>query len=179
MNGRDHSGLFSGLFDRGRVSTGDEAWLQAMLDTEAALARALERAGLAAAGAGAAVTAVARAELFDPGQLGRQATLTGNPVPAIVRALTGLLQVQNARVANADGAGSAGSASGEVVTDGVSQAGGEVGTDGTDGVSQAGGEVGAGGAAEAVHRGATSQDIIDTAVMLMSVRALDAITADL
>ncbi|HXP19056.1 MAG TPA: lyase family protein, partial [Streptosporangiaceae bacterium] len=32
---------------------------------------------------------------------------------------------------------------------------------------------------EAVHRGATSQDIIDTAVMLMSVRALDAITADL
>jgi 3-carboxy-cis,cis-muconate cycloisomerase len=124
-------GLFSGLFDRGQAHTGDEAWLRAMLDTEAALARALERAGLAAAGAGAAVTAVARAELFDLGELGSQATLTGNPVPAIVRALTALLPIEAAS------------------------------------------------AAEAVHRGATSQDIIDTAVMLMSRQALDAITSDL
>ena len=43
-------GLFGGVFGRGAVSTGDQAWLQAMLDTEAALARAVERAGLAAAG---------------------------------------------------------------------------------------------------------------------------------
>ncbi len=43
-------GLFGGLFARGQAGTGDQAWLQAMLDTEAALARALERAGLAPAG---------------------------------------------------------------------------------------------------------------------------------
>jgi hypothetical protein len=39
-------GLFSGVFGRGDVDTGDQAWLAAMLDTEAALARALERANL-------------------------------------------------------------------------------------------------------------------------------------
>ena len=50
-------GLFGGVFDRGEVATGDTAWLQAMLDAEAGLARALERAGLVPAGAGAAVTA--------------------------------------------------------------------------------------------------------------------------
>jgi len=83
-------GLFAGVFARGgRI--GDGAWLQAMLDTEAALARALERAGLAEAGAGAKVTGAARADRFDPAELGRQATLTGNPVPALVRALTEML----------------------------------------------------------------------------------------
>ena len=49
-------GLFDGVFSRGQVETSGQAWLQAMLDTEAALARALEAAGLAAPGAGAAVT---------------------------------------------------------------------------------------------------------------------------
>jgi 3-carboxy-cis,cis-muconate cycloisomerase len=121
-------GLFSGLFGRGAVRVGDRDWLQAMLDTEAALARALERAGLAEAGAGAAVTAAAHADLFDAAAIGRQATLTGNPVPALVRALS----------------------------DGV-----------------------AAGAREAVHRGATSQDIIDTALMLLARRALEVIDADL
>ena len=48
----ESGGLFGGIFARGAVDTGDAAWLQAMLDTEAALARALERAGLAAAGRG-------------------------------------------------------------------------------------------------------------------------------
>jgi 3-carboxy-cis,cis-muconate cycloisomerase len=122
------TGLFAGLFDRGAAATGDAAWLQAMLDAEAALARALERAGLAAAGAGAAVTAAARAEDFDAADLGRQAVLTGNPVPALVRAL-----------------------SAKVPAD----------------------------AREAVHQGATSQDILDTAAMLIARRALDAIIADL
>src|ERR1035441_9258398 len=58
---RTHQGLFAGIFGRGGVDTGDEAWLQALLDTEAALARALERAGLAEPGAGATVTAAAPA----------------------------------------------------------------------------------------------------------------------
>jgi 3-carboxy-cis,cis-muconate cycloisomerase len=121
-------GLFSGLFGRGAVRVGDRDWLQAMLDTEAALARALERAGLADAGAGAAVTAAAHADRFNAAAIGQQATLTGNPVPALVRALS-------------------------------------------DGVPA--------GAREAVHRGATSQDIIDTAVMLLARRALEVIDADL
>ena len=121
-------GLFDGVFGRGAVDTSDQAWLQAMLDTEAALARALEQAGMAAPGAGAAVTAAARAEAFDPAELGRQAALTGNPVPALVRALTRMLPP---------------------------------------------------GPAGALHQGATSQDIIDTAAMLLSRQALGVISDDL
>ena len=124
----ERDGLFAGVFGRGGVDVSDAAWLRAMLDTEAALARALERAGLAASGAGAAVTAAARPDRFDPAELGRRAALTGNPVPALARALTGLLP---------------------------------------------------GPAAEAVHKGATSQDIIDTAMMLLARDALDAIGASL
>jgi 3-carboxy-cis,cis-muconate cycloisomerase len=121
-------GLFDGLFTRGAVGVGDLDWLQALLDTEAALARAAERAGLAGAGTGAAVTAAARAERFDIAEIGRQATLTGNPVPAVVRALTSLVPDE---------------------------------------------------ARAAVHVGATSQDIIDTAAMLLARRAIVAISAGL
>jgi 3-carboxy-cis,cis-muconate cycloisomerase len=128
MSESGRGGLFAGLFGRSAVGTAGQDWLQAMLDTEAALARALERAGLAPAGAGAAVTAGAQAGQFDETAIGRAAALTGNPVPALVRALT------------------------EQVT---------------------------GQAREAVHRGATSQDIIDTAAMLLSKRAIGVISADL
>ena len=124
----DSGGLFGGIFARGAVDTGDTAWLQAMLDTEAALARALERAGLAAQGAGAAVTAAATAANFDPGELGRQAALTGNPVPALVSALAGSLPPA---------------------------------------------------AAAAVHQGATSQDIIDTAMMLLARDGADTVLGSL
>jgi 3-carboxy-cis,cis-muconate cycloisomerase len=125
---RTQQGLFAGIFGRGGVDTGDEAWLQAMLDTEAALARAVERAGLAEPGAGAAVTAAAQAGAFDAAELGRQAELTGNPVPALVRELTKMVPP---------------------------------------------------GLAGAVHKGATSQDIIDTAAMLLAREALSALAADL
>ena len=50
MTDSEPGGLFSALFGRGGVAAGDAAWLQAMLDAEAALGRALERAGLARAG---------------------------------------------------------------------------------------------------------------------------------
>jgi 3-carboxy-cis,cis-muconate cycloisomerase len=125
---RTDGGLFAGIFGRGGVRTGDEAWLQAMLDTEAALARALERAGLAEPGAGAAVTAAARADAFDAAELGRQAALTGNPVPPLVRALTAAVPRW---------------------------------------------------AADAVHHGATSQDILDTAAMLVARDAVEVVLADL
>ena len=121
-------GLFGELFGRGRSALGDSDWLQAMLDVEAALARALERAGLAQAGSGAAVTAVARADRFDAAEIGRQAVLIGNPVSALVRALTAVVPPD---------------------------------------------------AREAVHRGATSQDIMDTAVMMLARRAIDGIDAEL
>jgi 3-carboxy-cis,cis-muconate cycloisomerase len=121
-------GLFGGVFARGGVDTGDVAWLQAMLDAEAGLARALERAGLAPAGSGAAVTEVAQAGNFDAGELGELAALTGNPVPALARALA-------RRVPQT--------------------------------------------AAGAVHHGATSQDIVDTAAMLLSKRAIDVVLSDL
>jgi 3-carboxy-cis,cis-muconate cycloisomerase len=121
-------GLFGGVFARGGVEADDTAWLQAMLDAEAGLARALERAGLAPAGAGEAVTAAARAGNFDPNELGGLAALTGNPVPGLARALA--RQVPQTAVS-------------------------------------------------AVHRGATSQDIVDTAAMLLAKRAIDVIAADL
>ena len=121
-------GLFGGVFARGGVEAGDIAWLQAMLDAEAGLARALERAGLAPAGSGEAVTATARADNFDPDELGELAALTGNPVPGLARALA-------RRVPQT--------------------------------------------AVSAVHRGATSQDILDTAAMLLAKRAIDVILADL
>jgi 3-carboxy-cis,cis-muconate cycloisomerase len=120
-------GLFDGVFARGAAATGDQAWLTAMLQIEAALARALERAGLVPAGAGAAVTEAARAGAIDTAELGRQAALTGNPVPALVRALARCVPEY----------------------------------------------------AAAVHKGATSQDIIDTAAMLLARGALAAAAADM
>jgi len=112
--------LFGPLFRRGGAGPGDTDWLAAMLEVEAALARAAERAGAAPPGSGGAVTAAAAGE-FDAASLGRAAAGPGNPVPALVRALTG-------RVPPA--------------------------------------------AAAAVHPGATSQDIIDTALMLLARRGL-------
>ncbi len=124
--GRD--GLFDSLFGHGDVAVGELDWLQAMLDTEAALARALEEAGLAPAGAGAAVTAAARACEFDLAWARPSGGAEGNPVPALVRALTSLVPAE---------------------------------------------------ASQVVHRGATSQDIIDTAAMLLARRAIDVIDTDL
>jgi len=120
--------LFGGIFAHGSAIIDDRAWLQAMLDAEAGLARALERAGLAPAGTGAAVTKAARAEDFDLAELGELSALTGNPVPGLARELTRAVGGQPGR---------------------------------------------------AVHRGATSQDILDTAAMLLARTAIDAARADL
>ena len=120
--------MFGGVFARGSAIIDDGAWLQAMLDAEAGLARALERAGLAPAGAGEAVTRAARADDFDIAELGELSALTGNPVPGLARALAVKVGGQQGR---------------------------------------------------AVHRGATSQDILDTAAMLLARTAIDAAHADL
>ncbi|MEV7791179.1 lyase family protein [Streptomyces sp. NPDC087512] len=109
----------------------DTAWLQAMLDAEAALARAQARLGVVPKEAARAVTAAARAERLDLRGLAVASRETANPVVGLVRALT-------EAVARDDPA-----------------------------------------AAEYVHRGSTSQDILDTGAMLVAARALRLVRADL
>jgi nitrosuccinate lyase len=113
------------------AAVGDHAWLQAMLDAEAALARAQARCGTVPASAADVITATARADLLDVRELALAARETANPVVGLVRALT-------AAVAQRSPA-----------------------------------------AAEYVHRGSTSQDVFDTAAMLVAARALRLIVADL
>lgn len=106
------------------------ARLQAMLDVEAALARAEAAAGVIPGTAPAAVAAAARAELFDAEALAREAAAAGNLAIPLVRALT-------ARVRESDPE-----------------------------------------AARFVHWGATSQDVIDTAMVLQLRRFLDLLEVD-
>lgn len=108
-------------------ATGDHAFLQAMLDAEAALTRAQAELGLAPPEAADAVTAAARAERFDVRSLALRARAGGNPVIPLVADLS------------------------EAVAE----------------------------AADHVHRGATSQDILDSALMLVASRARRLILADL
>ncbi|WP_411152232.1 3-carboxy-cis,cis-muconate cycloisomerase [Streptomyces sp. A30] len=110
------------------AATGDRAFLQALLDAEAALTRAQAALGLAPQEAATAVTEAARADRFDVRLLAERARGGGNPVIPLVADLT------------------------EAV-------GAEYGP--------------------YVHRGATSQDIMDTAMMLVAERALDPVLADL
>ena len=126
----DSGGLFGEVLARGRVRarTTDLAWLQAMLDVEAALARAQAAAGVIAAEHAESIAAACRAERYDVDALGAQAAEVGNPAAPLVRALRA--------------------------------------------------EVGDPAAAD-VHRGATSQDIVDSATMLVARGALEALLDDL
>jgi len=123
-------GLFDAVLARGsvRAAVADRAWLQAMLDVEAALARAQAAAGVIAAEHADAIAAACRAERFDVAALGAEAAAVGNPAAPLVRAL-------RAQVGDP--------------------------------------------AAGDVHRGATSQDIVDSAAMLVARRAVDAVLDDL
>jgi 3-carboxy-cis,cis-muconate cycloisomerase len=122
--------LFAGVFARGGVApaVSDTAWLQAMLDAEAALAHALAAAGVIAPEAADAIAAACVADLYDPAEIGRAAAGIGNPVGPLVKALTAAVEVP---------------------------------------------------AAGHVHRGATSQDILDTAAMLVARRAMDPLLDDI
>src|SRR5215210_2352131 len=121
--------LFGPLFvpDGIREAVGGRAWLQAMLDAEAALAVAEARAGLIPAGEAEAIAECCDADRFDPEEIGREGRAAGNPVHALLRALTAAVP---------------------------------------------------GDAARHVHKVATSQDITDTAAMLVARRALDLILAE-
>lgn len=125
------TGLWDGTFARGgaAAAVSDDAWLQAMLDVEAALARAAARCGLVSESAAAEVTRVAGAPgALDVAAVVAQAADAGNPVPPLVR----------------------------VLRDAVGPH-----------------------AAGAVHVGATSQDVVDTAMVLLARRATAALDADL
>jgi 3-carboxy-cis,cis-muconate cycloisomerase len=119
------TGLFDGVLNHGPLGplTDDTAWLQALLDAEAALARALVVSGHVTDRQAEAIAAACQAERFDPAVLGRAAEGGGNPVIPLVKQLT-------AHVRETDPE-----------------------------------------AARHVHRGATSQDIMDTAAMLLVRRA--------
>jgi 3-carboxy-cis,cis-muconate cycloisomerase len=123
-------GLFDSVLARGgaREAVSDGAWLQALLDVEAALARACAGAGVIAEEHAEAIVAASRADDYDIATIGAEAANVGNPAEPLVRAL-------RQRVG--------------------------------------------GTAADDVHRGATSQDIVDSAAMVVARRALEAILPDL
>jgi 3-carboxy-cis,cis-muconate cycloisomerase len=105
--------------------TADEAWLQAMLDVEVALANTQAGLGVIPDEAAAVIAEAAHAERIDLATVALDARETGNPVVSLVKALT-------AEVARIDVE-----------------------------------------SAEHVHRGGTSQDILDSAAMLICARVLD------
>ena len=125
--------LFGPIFvpDRFREAVSGSAWLQAMLDTEGALAVAQALEGLIPDEAAKTIVSRCDSALFDPDEIGHQGRAAGNPVPPLVRSLT--------------------TAVSEVSED----------------------------AARYVHKGATSQDVTDTAMMLVAKRALGLILAEL
>ncbi|MFZ1996887.1 MAG: lyase family protein, partial [Solirubrobacteraceae bacterium] len=122
-------GLFGGIYARGAVAAelSDRAWLQAMLDVEAALARACAAEGLIPGLAAEEIAAACRADGFDMAQLGREAADSATPVVGLVKALRAAVPEP---------------------------------------------------AREHVHLGATSQDVADTALMLIARRALDPLLED-
>lgn len=129
--------LDSGLLSPVRAGTpvdalvSDTAWVRAMLESEAALARAQARLGTVPDSAAGVITTLATSKDLDVRALALAARETANPVVGLVAAF-------GAAVAEVDAA-----------------------------------------AAEYVHRGSTSQDVFDTAAMLIAARAVEVTVTDL
>lgn len=81
--------VFAGVLARGGVAgqVSARAWLQALLDFEAALARAQAGTGLITADEALAIEAACDADLYDPAEIGAGAAEIGNPAGAVVKAL--------------------------------------------------------------------------------------------
>ncbi len=109
----------------------DEAYIQALLEFEAALARAEAKAGVIPAADALIISAACRAEQFNVQELATHAALSGNVAIPLVKKLTGLVAKENKD------------------------------------------------AARFVHWAATSQDAMDTAVVLQLRRALEVMDQDL
>ena len=114
-----------------RAVCDDHAFVQFMLDFEAALARSESAAGIVPAAAAETIAKACKADGFDLAALAEAAVRSGNLAIPLVKALTG-------KVAKADN-----------------------------------------DAARYVHWGATSQDVIDTATMLLVRAAIDALLSDI
>ena len=84
------AGLFAPAFSTPalREAFSAEAWLQALLDFEAALARVQARAAKLPASAAEAIAEACRAERFDAGAIALAAVAAGNPVIPLLRALS-------------------------------------------------------------------------------------------
>jgi 3-carboxy-cis,cis-muconate cycloisomerase len=123
-------GLFDEVLAAGPVrdAVADRRWLAAMLEAEAALARAQAALGLIPAEAAAAITAACVPERYDLADIAAGAAGSGTPVLPLVTALRRAVPGEVRRY---------------------------------------------------VHAGATSQDILDTAAMLVAHRALGPLLADL
>src|ERR1700688_2239921 len=82
-------GLVDPLFGSPAVdaAVSDTAWLQAMLDFEAALAQVQADAGLVPRALAEEIAAACRAESFDAAEIGRRSITSGNPAAPLVRAL--------------------------------------------------------------------------------------------
>lgn len=106
------------------ASTSGQAWVRAMLDAEAALARAEAAAGIVPPGDAERITDACRTLTLDAGELGRAARAGGNPVIPLVLALRTAVEP---------------------------------------------------GTRAHVHLSATSQDILDTAAMLVARRSIGVI----
>jgi 3-carboxy-cis,cis-muconate cycloisomerase len=119
-------GLLAPLFTSPQVEAEltDEALLQAMLDVEAALARAGAEVGAVPAAAADAIAAACRADRFDVAEIGAAAESSGTPVVPLVQALRAAVDES---------------------------------------------------VAPWVHFATTSQDVVDTALMLLAVRAGEAL----
>ena len=90
MSANTPPGLLDALFrtDAVREIFSDRGRLRAMLDFEAALARATARAGLIPGPAASQIESQCRAELFDMEALSRGTAAAGNPAIPMVKALT-------------------------------------------------------------------------------------------
>jgi 3-carboxy-cis,cis-muconate cycloisomerase len=122
-------GLFGGLYGAGRcgAALSDRSWLQAMLEFEAALARAGVAEGLVPEPSAVAIAEACQADRFDLDELGRESAVHATPVVGLVAALRAAVAEPHA---------------------------------------------------EYVHRGATSQDVIDSAAMLVAKRAAQPLLED-
>jgi 3-carboxy-cis,cis-muconate cycloisomerase len=122
--------MFDALYSSAeiRAATDPTAWVRAMLDVEAALARAGAATGRVPAEAARAIVACCDVELFDVEDIGARAVASATPVVPLVADLRAAVPAS---------------------------------------------------AREHVHAGATSQDVVDTAMMLVARRALRHIDGDL
>jgi 3-carboxy-cis,cis-muconate cycloisomerase len=120
------TGLTGALFTDPEMAEilSDRRWLEAMLDFEAALARAEAAVGVIPAEAADIIASCCEVDLYDIAEIGRRTTLAGNPAIPMVSMLTEKVREKDAA------------------------------------------------AAEFVHYGATSQDVIDTGLGIITSHAL-------